>query len=572
MKSLIKLIFSLENKYKYLVLLIVLTALLISIAEASVIATLAQFLKSVTSLVGQNFSDLSNTLKIELNQKTFYFLFVVIICGILRVFLLFIQYRSAAKISSKIGLRSFINITGQDYLYLKSSNQANYLSIMVQDVPRTQEAISNFANLISNVILLIAIIIMLVIIDTNLFLTSIFIIAIAYFCVIKFFSRKLRTSGTNITKYNHEEVSLVRSSLGSIIDLLVNNSLLDQVKSYNNVESRLRINYANTLIYSQSPRFIVETVGYFFFGAFIYFSLNIGNSLTIFAQLGTLAVAFNRALPAAQQIYAAYAFIKASSASIEKVISTSSLLSKENTGKSFTYKIIDKSFIVDNKNKLANKASLNHLQINDLSFCYPNEKDIIKYPDFTFKSSRPAAIIGSSGSGKSTLIELILNLLNPKTGNIKLNNYLISDINPGAYRSEIAYLSQNPFLFSGTIFENIKFGINNFNISKRELIKLGEKLGLTDEFGEEFLDYSISDFGRNISGGQAQRCMLLKILANPKPLIILDEPTSSLDEKRTREFTKLLFEKSSKSILIVITHSKIDLEFYSDILDLSKNT
>ena len=100
MKSLIKLIFSLENKYKYLVLLIVLTALLISIAEASVIATLAQFLKSVTSLVGQNFSDLSNTLKIELNQKTFYFLFVVIICGILRVFLLFIQYRSAAKISS----------------------------------------------------------------------------------------------------------------------------------------------------------------------------------------------------------------------------------------------------------------------------------------------------------------------------------------------------------------------------------------------------------------------------------------------------------------------------------------
>ena len=61
-------------------------------------------------------------------------------------------------------------------------------------------------------------------IDTNLFLTSIFIIAIGYSLVIKFFNGKLRIAGANITKYNHEEVSLVRSSLGSIIDLLVNNS------------------------------------------------------------------------------------------------------------------------------------------------------------------------------------------------------------------------------------------------------------------------------------------------------------------------------------------------------------
>ena len=117
MKSLIKLIFSLENKYKLLVFIIVLMALLTSFAEVSVIALLAQFLQSVTSLVGQKYSDLSNTLKIELNQKTFYFISIVIISGLLRVFLLFVQYRSAAKISSKIGLGSFINITGiADYI------------------------------------------------------------------------------------------------------------------------------------------------------------------------------------------------------------------------------------------------------------------------------------------------------------------------------------------------------------------------------------------------------------------------------------------------------------------------
>ena len=146
MKSLIKLIFSLENKYKFLVFVIVSMAVLMSLAEASVIATLAPFLKSVTSVVGQNFSDIPDTLKKNLSQKTFYFIFVVILCGIVRVLLLFIQYRSAAQISSRIGLRTFSNITGQEYLQLKSSNQSNYLSIMVQDIPRTQEAISNFAT------------------------------------------------------------------------------------------------------------------------------------------------------------------------------------------------------------------------------------------------------------------------------------------------------------------------------------------------------------------------------------------------------------------------------------------
>ena len=64
----------------------------------------------------------------------------------------------------------------------------------------------------------------------------------------------------------------------------------------------------------------------------------------------------------------------------------------------------------------------------------------------------------------------MLNLLVPNTGDIKYNNYSTTDINPEVYREDISYLSQNPFLFSGTIFENINFGLDNTNISKKELI------------------------------------------------------------------------------------------------------
>jgi ABC-type bacteriocin/lantibiotic exporter with double-glycine peptidase domain len=88
-------------------------------------------------------------------------------------------------------------------------------------------------------------------------------------------------------------------------------------------------------------------------------------------------------------------------------------------------------------------------------------------------------------------------------------------------------------------------------------------LGLKEEFGEDFLNYQISDFGRNISGGQAQRCSLLKIISNIKPILILDEPSSALDFNTSMIFNELLLSKTKNSILIVITHSKYQSDLFS---------
>tara|TARA_B100000161_G_scaffold240926_1_gene193202 strand:- start:353 stop:691 length:339 start_codon:yes stop_codon:yes gene_type:complete len=106
------------------------------------------------------------------------------------------------------------------------------------------------------------------------------------------------------------------------------------------------------------------------------------------------------------------------------------------------------------------------------------------------------------------------------------------------------------------------FGSNQ-KIDKEELYHNGTMLGLKDEFGDNFLNYQISDFGRNISGGQAQRCSLLKIISNIKPILILDEPSSALDIHTSKIFNELLLSKTKKSILIVITHSKSQSDLFS---------
>jgi ATP-binding cassette subfamily B protein len=547
MIPLIRLILFLPRKYVFYSCLIILSALLLSLSEVFVLSSIKPFIQSFSSI--DKSVDLENSF--EYASK---FLFTVIICGLLRVFLLFTQYRIAASISAKISSFAFQKIINQEYIFLKSANQSKFLSILIQDVPRNSEALSNFASLVSNTIILISISFSLLFLETKLFLISGLFISLVYLIIILLFAKKLKINGENITKYNHEQAGLVRSTLASIVDLIIGRSSEKQIKKFISNEIKSRNSYANTLIYSQSPRYIVETVCLCLFTFFIIISISNNSSLLIFGQLGTLLFAFNRILPASQQTYSAYAFIKSSSLSINNLIFLFSLKTKKTKKLSnyFVNEIIKNDFLYKNEK--------NKIKIKNLKYQYKDNHEII-YDDWEFVEGQPTAILGKSGSGKTTLVELILKLLTPTEGEIELNNLNIKNIPNTYFYKNISYLSQSPFLFTGTLYENILFGSNEL-ISKRELYENGIKLGLKEEFGSHFLDYMISDFGRNISGGQAQRISLLKIISSVKPIIILDEPSSSLDLKTSMIFNDLLLSKTKNSIVIVITHSEVQSNLF----------
>ena len=548
MKNLIKLISFLPKKYKFLCFLIVIVALCMSLSEVLVLTSIKPFIESFSLISNDNIDKLENNNYAIVLKEAYRFLSTVVFCGILRVLLISFQYRSAASISSRISSKCFKKIIKQEYVNLKSVNQSKFLSILIQDIPRTSEALSNCANLVSNIIIIIFISLSLFIIETKLFLISGLFISISYLFIGLTFAKKLKVNGENITKYNHVETSLARSTMASIVDFIIGGSSDNQIRNFTNNEIKLRKSYANTLIYSQTPRYIVETVCLSLFTGFILFSLSSKSSLLIFAQLGTLLFAFNRVLPAVQQTYSAYAFIKSSSASINNVIYVLSL-----KGNKFRTKlnIEEKELLKEN---IISKNIKNKIKILNLKYEY-NKKKKLSFENFEFQQGIPTSIIGKSGSGKTTLVELILKLLVPTSGQIKINNHDINKIDTLEYYRNISYLSQSPFLFSGSLYENILFGSNE-EIDRDLLYENGKKLGLKDEFGENFLEYQISDFGRNISGGQAQRCSLLKIISNIKPIIIIDEPSSALDQNTSLIFTELLLSKAKDSILIVITHSK----------------
>ena len=153
----------------------------------------------------------------------------------------------------------------------------------------------------------------------------------------------------------------------------------------------------------------------------------------------------------------------------------------------------------------------------------------------TFAPGQIHAIVGPSGSGKSTLVNTILGLHPPISGEIQVGRSsddqatLREEVPVKAWLANIGYLSQQPFLFNGTVRENLTMRVPNMTVDEEEVNRLIAHLDLTDCLGDEPLEFELLEGGNNLSGGQQQRLAILRALRIQRPVLILDEATSALD-------------------------------------------
>ena len=200
-----------------------------------------------------------------------------------------------------------------------------------------------------------------------------------------------------------------------------------------------------------------------------------------------------------------------------------------------------------------------HLQ--NVSLTYLNLKNpVIKGMNHSFEAGRINCIIGPSGSGKSTIVNSLLGLHKPSAGSIIVD---FDNRNKSVYRNfelhewlqNIGYVSQEPFLFKGTLYENLTLRVPGREIDEEEVQRLIVKLGLEATLGLEPLKFQISEGGGNLSGGQKQRIALLRALQMQRPILILDEATSALDAKLRGVVVDILNERvETGCTVIVVTH------------------
>lgn len=186
-----------------------------------------------------------------------------------------------------------------------------------------------------------------------------------------------------------------------------------------------------------------------------------------------------------------------------------------------------------------------------------------------FDLGKAYAIVGTSGSGKTTLLNILNGKLTDYRGSIKFNGYELNSISGDSLRESILYLDQQPYIFDGTIRDNITL---DESFTEGEINHAIAKSALQDviDLLPNGIDTSIGEGGRLLSGGQKQRLALARGLIRGKKIILLDEGTSSLDQKNALEIEKNLLEQNDLTVIMITHHLREEIrEYIDDVLSLS---
>ncbi len=206
--------------------------------------------------------------------------------------------------------------------------------------------------------------------------------------------------------------------------------------------------------------------------------------------------------------------------------------------------------------KYLSRPDLNgDIVFKDVNFAYKDQKfDVLKNVNLSIKKGERVGIIGKIGSGKSTLAKILLNLYEPSKGSVLVDNTDIRQIDPVDLRRSIGYVPQEPFLFMGSIKDNITIGEQY--ATDEQILKAAQIAGVHDFLGkhEKGYDLIVGERGEGLSGGERQAVTLARaILSNPN-ILVFDEPTNMMDELSENLFKKKVQGIIQNKTVIIITH------------------
>ncbi|HPC35752.1 MAG TPA: ABC transporter transmembrane domain-containing protein [Candidatus Marinimicrobia bacterium] len=215
----------------------------------------------------------------------------------------------------------------------------------------------------------------------------------------------------------------------------------------------------------------------------------------------------------------------------------------------------EKPDIVEKPNAIEIKGFNDKIIYDNVSFKYETSRtEVLSGINLEIKKGEIVAIVGHSGAGKSTLVDLLPRFYDPTSGRILIDSYDIRDLTFASLRSLMGIVTQHTILFNDTIFNNIAYGMKDFDPEKvRAAAEAANALEFIDEFPDKF-ETMIGDKGLRLSGGQRQRLAIARALLKNPPILILDEATSSLDSESEQKVQAAIERLMQNRTVLVIAH------------------
>lgn len=199
------------------------------------------------------------------------------------------------------------------------------------------------------------------------------------------------------------------------------------------------------------------------------------------------------------------------------------------------------------------------VEFNEVSFAYPGGTTVLEKVDLSIEPGHVVGIVGPSGAGKTTLVQILLGLLEPTSGVVRVDGVERDVIDPSSWARSVTYVPQDTRLLDGTIADNVRF--MRTDVSDTDIERAISAAGLILDL-DRFPLGSATDLGtaaRHFSGGQRQRLAIARALASNPSLLVLDEPTSSLDAESEAVITETLSRLRGSVSVVVVSHREATL-------------
>lgn len=365
--------------------------------------------------------------------------------------------------------------------------------------------------------------------------------SILYYSLILVTKKTINNNGRSISHGNTAIVKLIQQTVGGVRDIFLSGSRDSFVNIFSQIDDEVRSAQGNNAFIGTAPRFVVETMVMIGVAGIAYFMVTTAKDKDlVFPMLGVIALAAQRLLPLMQQVYLGISTVRGGLESLKD-----------------TLHLLDIFRPVENVNHGNKILFSSEIILKNVSFTHMNSgRKTLDNITLTIKKGAKIGIIGTSGSGKSTLVDVIMGLLTPTEGEIKVDDISLVESNVTSWWSNISHVPQDIFIKDDTLKRNIMF-CSGREVDSDDDIALSGINACIDEGILSTLggyDGVIHEGGANLSGGQKQRIGIARALYKSAPILILDEATSALDMVTEDLVMRSLVTNENDRTVIVIAH------------------
>lgn len=380
------------------------------------------------------------------------------------------------------------------------------------------------------------------------------------------FKQQIRAWGKQNRQSKGQLLKIINHSLGGIKETKVIGCEDYFKKEVLSLTKNLEASQSNFFGFNILPRFLIEAVMLVSTISVIAYFLFTGRNIDqLQGVLGVYALASIRFLPAFSQAIGGVNSLRNHSYTIDRIYFDLEELKKssrdcytENWG-DFDIRKVNQSSYIKPVGKLGFSE---HLTIENVSYQYPNQLGYaIENLSLSIKKGESIAFIGKSGAGKTTIVDIILGLLIPQHGDLKVDGISIYD-NLRSWQDLVGYIPQSIFLADDTVKRNIAFGVADEAIDLDKLYRAIEAAQLSEVVNNlpNGIDTRVGERGILLSGGQRQRVGIARALYHEREILVLDEATAALDNETERLVTDSINSLSGKKTLITIAHRLTTVE------------